>query len=132
MAEVLRSVSDESDYKRIISDLNAFQTELTGRIENIRDSALYERNRAEALINTLYRLENMSEKMVRYMAELLKEEATPEIVRRFHNYNQIVREWEKVMADMRSALAKEGIINNELTTLVSKINSNINYEMKWM
>ena len=125
MAEVLRSVSDESDYKRIISDLNAFQTELTGRIENIRDSALYERNRAEALINTLYRLENMSEKMVRYMAELLKEEATPEIVRRFHNYNQIVREWEKVMADMRSALAKEGIINNELTTLVSKINSNL-------
>ena len=125
MAEVLRSVSDESDYKRIISDLNAFQDELTGRIENLRDSAIYERNRAEAFINTLYRLDSMSEKMVRYMAELLKEDATPEIVRRFHNYNQIIREWEKVMGDIRQSLAKEGIINNELTTLVSKINSNL-------
>jgi hypothetical protein len=130
MAEILKSGYDESDYKSIISNLSQYQKELEDGMLDAAQRLEYETQRATALVNSLYRIKYMSSKMVLHMKELLKEESSPENVKKFYYYNQLVEDWSKIIERIKGEMTREDVVTGPVVDVIGNIESLLNTAKK--
>ena len=126
MAEILKSGYDESDYKSITRSLSQYQKELEDGILTTEQKLEYETQRATALVNSLYRIKYMSTKMVLHMKDLLKEEATPDVVKKFYYYNQLVEDWSKIISKIKLEMTREDVVSGPMVDVIASIESSLN------
>lgn len=126
MAEILRTSFEESDYKAIKDNLKNYRSELENKITDVKDRLEYETQRATALVNSIYRIEYMSKKMVLHMRDLLKEDITPDTVRKFYYYSKLVEDWSKVMKKTRNMMNDENVVTGPIVNVVSSIEGFLN------
>lgn len=126
MAEILRTSFEESDYKAIKDNLKNYRSDLESKINDVKDRLEYETQRATALVNSIYRIEYMSKKMVLHMRDLLKEDITPDTVRKFYYYSKLVEDWSKVMKKTRNMMNDENVVTGPIVNVVSSIEGFLN------
>lgn len=126
MAEILKSGYDESDYKSITRNLSQYQKELEDGMLDVAQRLEYETQRATALVNSLYRIKYMSTKMVLHMKDVLKDEITPESVKKFYYYNQLVEDWSKIITKIKREMTNENVVGGPITDLIASIESSLN------
>jgi hypothetical protein len=126
MAEILKSGYDESDYKSIVRNLSQYQKQLEDDILDAQQRLDYETQRATALVNSLYRIKYMSTKMVLHMKDVLKEDITPESVKKFYYYNQLVEDWSKIIENIKTEMSKEGVVSGPMIDVIASIESSLN------
>lgn len=126
MAEILKSGYDESDYKSIVRNLSQYQKQLEDDILDAQQRLDYETQRATALVNSLYRIKYMSTKMVLHMKDVLKEDITPESVKKFYYYNQLVEDWSKIIENIKTEMSNEGVVSGPMIDVIASIESSLN------
>lgn len=129
LAELLTDEFKRGDLQQIKSRVQEYQTMVANKARNLQNDIEYERQRAAAFTDSLFRLEVVMEKILNHMQDIVKtSNDNVDNLHKAYYYDYLVKYWENFIGEVNEALdnPQNSIPNNSpLNQLVGNISRSI-------
>ena len=127
LAEILLDEYDTGELQELKSRVSEFQTMVANVAEETQQDMEYQKQRATAFVDTMFRLETVMEKTLAHMQDIVQDkdgEDTIGNMKKAHYYDYLVKYWETMVEEMNNAMddPKNNIPNN---SPLAQLSSNI-------
>lgn len=128
-AEMVNILADEynrGDLQEIRKNLSAYKTDLVDKTEKLGKDIDYTRNQTSALVNTLFRLDSMTKKILLHMEDISKQPDNIDNLHKAYYYDYLLKYWEQFVAEAKTNLDNNRVDSNSpLSQLLSSIETSI-------
>lgn len=104
LAELLTDEYLRGDYQAIRSNLSKYQTTIMDAAERLQEDMNDSRTRVEALTNSLFRLEDVMEKILEHMLDVSNRTDTQENLHKAYYYDKFIKNWVDFIDEMEKML----------------------------
>jgi hypothetical protein len=132
----LRDKLDRSDLTEILSNLRFFSTVNTPEFKSESEEIEYYKRQAEALLNSLLRLEVTVDRLIDHFKILSRDMNDKEKLSKIYYYNQVLSQWEKFIQEVESVIDEERYSDsfksdNPLYALINSISKKLKKTEKY-
>ena len=132
IASLLADEFKRGDLQEMKRNLSKFAKPLEDKLRQKRDEVEYNKAHATAMVNTFFRLQNMTEKIRNHMLELSKDKDNIDNMHKAFYYNYLLDYWSKYIAEVVKTMNDAGVpTSNPLYSLVTSIDGNIKGTQKY-
>ncbi len=124
LAAILTDEFKRGDLQEMKSRLGEYQSAVANMAEKTKDDMEYTRKKVTALVDTLFRLEVVLDKMLLHMQDIAKSEDTVDNLHKAYYYDYLVKHWEGFIKEANEAMddPMNGVPNNSpVAQLVSNM-----------
>ena len=104
LAELLTDEYLRGDYQAIRGNLSKWQTTVMDAAERLKDDIDNSQNRVEALASSLFRLEDVMEKMLEHMLDVSNRTDTQENLHKAYYYDKFIKNWVEFIDQMEAMM----------------------------
>jgi hypothetical protein len=129
LASILTDEHKRGDLQEMKSRVQEYQTMVSNMANETKNDMEDMRKRTTALVDTMFRLETVMNKVLLHMQDIAQDEDTQGNMAKAHYYDQLVKYWEGFIAEANEAIddPRNGVPNNSpITQLVGNISRTIN------
>lgn len=131
MVNILADEFNRGDLQEIRKNLSAYKSDLVTKTEKLGQDIEYTKNHASSLVNTLFRLENMTEKIRLHMDDLSKQPDSIDNLQKAYYYDYLLKYWNQFITEAKDNLDKNNIDSSSpLSKLVSSIDRSLSRSRK--
>jgi hypothetical protein len=132
IASLLADEFKRGDLQEMKRNLSKFAKPLEDKLRQKRDEVEYNKAHATAMVNTFFRLQNMTDKIRGHMLELSKDKDNIDNMHKAVYYNYLLDYWSKYIAEVIKTMNEAGVpTSNPLYSLVTSIDGNIKGTQKY-
>jgi len=127
MADILLDEYDRGDLQEIKRNLSKFSRPIEDKLKNMKDQILYNKAHAEAMVNSLFRLQNITKKIHAHLKTMKedKEESFDNMHKAFY-YDYLLNYWKQFADESLEAFRDAGLPSDSAAVnLVNSINTEI-------
>ena len=122
MLHILADEYDRGDLQEMRKNLSKYANKLSNRLNDVKDEITFNKNHAAAMVDTLFRLENMAEKMLAHMEDLATDPDNKNNLQKAFYYGELVRAWSQFIDEAKQALDEQKIPSSSpMSQLISSI-----------
>jgi hypothetical protein len=131
MVNILADEYNRGDLQEIRKNLSAYKSDLLDKTEKLGKDIEYTKNHASSLINTMFRLENMAEKIRLHMEDISKQPDNIDNLHKAYYYDYLLKYWKQFIAEAKDNIDKNNIsTSSPLAQLVSRIDRSLDRSKK--
>lgn len=131
IASILADEFNRGDLQEIKRDLTKFAKPLEDKLREKRDEIEYNKAHTQALINTFFRLQNMTQKIKEHMKDLMEDPDSIDNLHKAFYYDYLLKYWEGFIDEtVKSMLEADVPTDSPLFSLVNSIKLNIESSRK--
>ena len=104
LARILKNQYQGYDMETIMQDLSKYQKELDNIVNNAIEEMELIQNQSTAIVNTVYNLQSIVEKIEAHMKDIYKNHDSKDNLQRAVYYQKIVKYWEAFIDDLDTSL----------------------------
>lgn len=125
LADLLTDQYDRGDLQEIKRGTSAFQSAVTNATKEVKDTQEHLRNQASSLVNVIFRLETIMDKINRHVQDLKEdpEADTIDNLKKLNYYESVVDYWQQFIGEAKEAINAEGANIPHDSPIVQAINS---------
>ena len=123
IAEIFKEDIGVSDIRKMKENMTPYKEDLMEMTDKLEKNIEYSRNNAEALVNSLFRLDKLADRMSERLANMIQEEPDPSAVQKVYYYFRVLEYWKSfINKDILKMFNENNIeAGNPLYNLVSNI-----------
>jgi len=125
LAELLTDVDKRGDLNEMKANLQAYQTTIADTAGKVVDDMEQTRKRSTALVNSLFRLDTVMEKILLHVRDIKEEGETRDNLHKAYYYDHLIKHWSLFIQEANEALDVSLPANSELRQLITRIETNI-------
>lgn len=128
LANLLTDQFKAGELEQLQNDLVGYQSLIIKKVKKFEDQAKYENDQAQALVNAIYRLNNVMIKIEAHLQEIGANPKTQNDVGRAHYYDHIIEGWNSFVLNATEMLAKHGKsipTNSPIVQTIGSIKTNV-------
>ena len=122
--ELLVDKVGRGDLAEILSNLRKFTETAQNKVAGVQDELRYRKANAEAMLNTLIRLDKATQSIFKYLTEMENKNSQEAMYAAYYVSN-FLRYWSQFTDQFSEVMAQSDMHNTELRTYVNKINRRI-------
>jgi hypothetical protein len=122
MLHILADEYDRGDLQEMRKNLSKYANTMSTRLNEIKDEIQFNKNHAAAMVDTMFRLEGMSEKILAHMEDLATDPNNKDNLQKAFYYGELIRAWSQFIDEAKVALDEQKVPSNSpMSQLVSSI-----------
>jgi len=122
MVNILADEFNRGDLQEIRKNLSAYKTELHDKTEKLGKDIDYTKNQVSSLVNTLFRLDTMAEKIRLHMEDISKQPDNIDNLHKAYYYDYLLKYWTQFIHEAKQNIDKHDIHSDSgVARLVSSI-----------
>jgi len=126
MLNLLVNEYKTGELQKMRENLKPYQTKILERMDALTDEVEYQKRSASALLNTMFRLQNLTEKVREQLVEISKDVDNKDNLQRAFYYKQLLDYWDDFTKEADENLSKVFIdVNSPLSRLVGQLGQSI-------
>lgn len=126
MASILADEYNRGDLQEIRRNLSKFAKPLEDKLREKRDEVEYNKAHAQAIVNTLFRLDNVVSKIKKHLAELSKDPDSIDNMYKTYYYDYLLRYWSSYIDEVIETMDEAEVPHDSgVSQLVTGIKRNI-------
>jgi hypothetical protein len=128
LSRLLMDENQRGDLQSIKSNLSQWQTSIRNKAESVLDDANQSRSRVEALTNSLFRLEDIMQKIFDHVEDISGYPDTQDNMHKAYYYAKLIDHWAKFINEVESSIndPKNNVPSRSpVTALVADIKKNM-------
>jgi len=124
LADLLIDADKRGDMNEMKANLQAYQTTVGDVAGKVVDDIEQTRRRSTALVNSLFRLDTVLEKIKLHVGDISKEGESVDNLHKAHYYHELVKHWADFIEETKDTLNKTLPKDSELHTLLGQMQTN--------
>ena len=117
---------DRGDLQEMATNMRKFTEHIKNKISKVLDKNAFRKTHAEAMLNTLFRLQVVVNKISKEIVDMKNNDQDPRTnLFTANNFDYLLKYWEKYVAQFASVLDEKSLENSELRDLVLDIKNSI-------
>lgn len=131
MVNILADQDNRGDLQEMKKNLSKYANTLSSKLESVKDEVEFNRNHATAMVNTLFRLEGMVDKIHAHMEDLSTDTDNVNNLQKAFYYNNLLRYWEGFINEAKEALDEQKIpASSPMSNIINNIDRTLEKSRK--
>jgi hypothetical protein len=132
LADLLTDVDKRGDLDEMKSNLQAYQTTISNMAVKTQGDMEQIRKKSTALVNTMFRLEIVMEKVLLHVKDIKKAGESQDNLHKAYYYDHLISHWEQFIAEANETLDNEDEfpIRSDVRELLGRISTSIRQSKK--
>ena len=125
IAELIAN-TDKGDIQEMKANLASYQTTIMDMAQNVVEDMEKVRNKSTALVNSLFRLDIVMEKILAHIVDIKTEGETQDNLHKSYYYDHLLKHWQGFIDEAKHSLDDQNVpAKSELRNLLTQIETNI-------
>lgn len=131
MANILTNEDNRGDLQEMKKNLDKYSGKLSSKLKDVRDDLEFHRNHSIAMVNTLFRLEKMVEKIYAHIDDIASNPDNIDNLHKAYYYDYLLKYWSQFVNEAKEAMDTEKIpASSPISQLINKIDRNLEKSRK--
>ncbi len=131
LKEILKDQFSSNDLIEIKAGISNYQKVVIRKARQVREDIEFRRNQSAAIVQNIQRVFQIATKLNNYMAEVAKEEATPDSVNKMHYYSTMLNDIKEFSDMVATVLDQNDLGTSKLGDYVNAIKGRVDASQKY-